>query len=67
MQWQIRGLLTELCFNFVSAAFKPNSRIKIGLGSADAEVMVYTIRSVHRITHSPLLETRLLRDLVKLR
>lgn len=67
MQWQIRGLLTELCFNLVSAAFKTNSRIEIGLDSADAEVMVYTIRSVHRITHSPLFETRLLRDLVKLR
>jgi hypothetical protein len=47
MQWQIRGLLTELCFNLVSAAFKTNSRIEIGLDSADAEVMVYTIRSVH--------------------
>jgi hypothetical protein len=67
MQWQIRGLLTELCFNLVSAVFKTNSQIEIGLDSADAEVMVYTIRSVHRITHSRLFETRLLRDLVKLR
>jgi hypothetical protein len=51
MQWQIRGLLTELHFSFASAVFKTNSRIEIGLGSAGA---AYTIGSVHRITHSPL-------------